>query len=153
MTTAPSESIQPATGATSPPVPGPYPNEAFFWEALRNHEFHLLRCQNCGHFVHYPRPICDRCQSLDLKPEAVTGRGSLYSYTTIMQAGHPYFVDKVPYIIGVVDIEEEPGIRVAGGIDATEGELQCDIPVEILYKDITNQLTLAFFRPRVDGAR
>ena len=102
-------------GAASPPLPGPNPMYQFYWDSVNDHRLSLLRCQNCKHFVHYPRPICDECQSTDLLPESISGRGTLFSFTTVMQAGHPYFVDKIPYVIGVIEIEEEPGVRLPAG--------------------------------------
>jgi uncharacterized OB-fold protein len=134
-----------------PPIPGPDPMHRFYWDAVKQHRLCLLRCQNCGHYVHYPRIICDRCQSTNLAPEEISGRGTLYAYTTVMQAGHPYFLDKIPYIIGVVEINEEPGVRLPSGIDAAEEEIRCGMPVHVVFKEITDSLTLPFFRP-IQGA-
>jgi uncharacterized OB-fold protein len=66
-----------------------------------------------------------------------------------MQAGHPYFADKLPYVIGIVDIEEEPGVRIPTGIvDHDSTELRCGIPVEVSFREVSPGLTLPFFRPR-----
>jgi uncharacterized protein len=135
-------------GTLLPPVPELTDLNRFYWEAIREHRLELLRCQACGHFVHYPRPVCDRCQSVDLAPEGISGRGTLYSYCTVVQAGHPYFVDQVPYVIGVVDIAEEPGVRIPTGIiEHDDVVLRCGIPVEVAFRDLDPTLTLAFFRP------
>jgi uncharacterized protein len=134
-------------GGASPPIPAPHPLSDFFWEAAKEHRLSLLRCQQCGHFVHFPRPMCDRCQSMNLAPEDISGRGTLYSYTTVMQAGSPYFTDKVPYVIGIIDIDEEPGVRVPSGIDAHEDSLYCGMRVEVFFKEINKELTLPYFRP------
>jgi uncharacterized OB-fold protein len=134
-------------GALSPPIPGDHPVHRFYWEAVARRELHLLKCQGCGRFVHYPRPVCPRCLSDDLVPEAISGRGTLYSYTVVMQPGHPYFVDKVPYVIGVVEIAEEAGVRLPAGIDADEEQLRCGIPMEVVFKQVTETLVLPYFRP------
>ncbi len=133
--------------ALSPPVPGEHPVHQFYWDAVREGQLKLLRCQSCRHFIHYPRPICRFCGSVDLTPEPISGRGTLYSYTVVMQPGHPFFMDKIPYIIGVMEIDEEPGVRLPGGIEAAEDELRCGIPLEVLFKQVTPTLTLPFFRP------
>ena len=57
MTTAAFE----ATG--SPPIPEPNELTRFYWDAVDEHRLELLRCQNCGHYIHYPQPICNRCGS------------------------------------------------------------------------------------------
>jgi uncharacterized OB-fold protein len=136
-----------SSGQLSPPIPGDHPMHQFYWDAVKAGHLELLRCQRCRHFIHYPRPICRWCRSTELAPEEISGRGTLYSYTVLMQAGHPYFVDKVPYIIGVLEIDEEPGVRLPGGIDAVEEELRCGIPLETVFKAATPTLTLPYFRP------
>jgi uncharacterized OB-fold protein len=90
---------------------------------------------------------------MELAPEAISGRGTLYSYTVVMQAGHPYFVDKIPYVIGVIEIDEEPGVRLPAGIDGAEDELRCGIAVEVVFKDVTDTLVLPFFRPSSGSGR
>ena len=143
----------PGPGVLSPPVPGDHPTHRFYWDAVRERRLCLLRCRGCRHFVHYPRPICPRCGSLELAPEAISGRGTLYSYTVVMQAGHPYFVDRIPYVIGVVEIEEEEGVRMPAGIEAAEEDLRCGIAVEAVFRDVTDDLVLPFFRPSTGVGR
>jgi uncharacterized OB-fold protein len=134
-------------GALSPPIPGKHPTHQFYWDAVARREIQLLKCLDCGHFVHYPRPVCPHCLSSDLRPETISGKGTLYSYTVVMQPGHPYFVDKIPYVIGVFEIDEEPGVRMPRGIDAAPEVLRCGMPMEVVFKDVTDTLVLPFFRP------
>jgi uncharacterized OB-fold protein len=142
MTTAAFE----ATG--SPPIPEPDDLTRFYWDAVDQHRLELLRCQNCSHYIHYPQPVCNRCGSADLAPEEVSGRGSLYSYCEVWQASHPYFADKLPYLIGVIDLEEEPGVRLPTGIvDCALHDLQCGIAMEVVFRAVTPTLTLPYFRP------
>jgi hypothetical protein len=132
----------------SPPVPAPDDLTRFYWDAVEEHRLELLRCRRCGHFVHYPRPVCNRCLSTDLAPAEVSGRGTLYSYCEVDQASHPYFIDKLPYCIGVLDLEEEPGVRLPMGIvDCGYDDLRCGIAMEVVFRAITPTLTLAFLRP------
>jgi len=46
----------------------------FFWEAAHEHRLEILRCRECGHFIHCPEPVCPRCSSTKLAPSPVTGR-------------------------------------------------------------------------------
>ena len=143
MTTAGSFDI-----AQSPPVPEPSELTQFYWDAVEQHRLELLRCQSCGHYVHYPRRICNRCLSDDLAPEEVSGRGTLYSYTEIMQASHPYYRDKLPYVIGIIDLGEEPGVRLPTGIvDCPADDLRCGMPMEVVFRQVTPTLVLPYFRP------
>jgi len=134
--------------SSSPPVPEPNDLNRFYWDAVAQRRLELLRCQTCGHYVHFPRPVCNACLGEDLRPEVVSGRGTHYSYTLVMQASHPYFADKVPYLIGVVAIDEEPEVRIPAGIvDCVESELRRGVPVEVIFCEVTPTLTMPFFRP------
>lgn len=136
------------SAASLPPLPQPGPLTAFFWEAIDEGRLDILRCNACGHHVHYPRPICDRCQSMDLAPATMSGRATVYAYTVVMQAFHPYFVDKLPYVLAVVELEEEPGLKVTTSIvGCDEADLRVGLPVELVLTDVGHGLVLPFFRP------
>jgi uncharacterized OB-fold protein len=137
-----------ASALTTPPVPVPNALTSFFWDGVAAHELRILRCRSCGHHVHYPRPICDRCQSADLAPERVSGRATLYAYTWATQAFHPYFVDKVPYAIAVVELVEEPGLRLTTNIvDCPADLMRTGMDLEVVFDEVAPGLTLPLFRP------
>ena len=113
---------------TVAPMPEPNDLTRFYWDAVAEHRLELLRCRSCGHFLHYPRRICNHCLSTDLQPEAVSGKGTLYSYCEVMQGSHPYFAARLPYLIGIIDLAEEPGVRLPTGIvDSVADDLRCGI--------------------------
>jgi hypothetical protein len=133
----------------TPPIPVPTKLTEFFWDGVNQHRLLILRCQNCQHFIHYPRPICERCASKNLAPEQVSGQATLYSYTVAMQAFHPYFVDRLPYVLAVVELVEEPGIRLTTNIiNCPESELRTGLEVEVVFVSVTSALTLPVFQPR-----
>jgi len=136
------------TSTVTPPQPAPTQLTQFYWDALTRHELEILRCQSCGFYVHYPRPICNKCLSTELKPEKVSGRGTLYTYTWAAQAFHPYYVDKIPYCIAVVELVEQPGLRVTSNvIDCAKEDVKNGMELEVTFVDAPNQQTLAMFRP------
>ena len=135
-----------ATGVL-PPLPLPDRLTAFFWAATARHELAVLRCVN-GHYVHYPRLLCDRCQSQELAPAVVSGRGTLYSYTWAQQAFHPYWVDKIPYLVAVVELDEQPGLRITSTVvDRAPEDLVVGLPLEVVFEDLPGGVTLPLFRP------
>lgn len=141
-----------ATAFNTPPVPVPTALTEFFWEGVRAGELRILRCQACGHFVHYPRPLCNKCGATDLAPERVSGRAVVYSYTWATQAFHPYFVDRVPYNITVVELAEQPGLRMTTNIvDCPPEELRTGMAVEVVFRQVGPDLVLPLFRPAAAG--
>jgi uncharacterized OB-fold protein len=128
-------------------VPGPLTQ--FFWDGVAENRLLILRCQTCGNYIHYPRPVCNRCLGTDLAPEPVSGLGHIYTYTWVMQAFHPYFVDKLPYVVAVVELVEQPGLRLTTTVvDCAEGDLEVGLPVEVLFDEVVPGLKLPLFRLR-----
>ena len=62
-----------------------------------------------------------------------------------MQPMMPQFADAVPYSPVVIELEE--GIRmVSWVVDASPNELRLDLPVEVVFEDVTSEVTLPKFR-------
>ena len=132
--------------AIYPPLPRPNPMTQFFWDGCKARKLQILRCQACGWFVHYPRPVCNKCLSTDLAPQEVSGRASLYAYTLTMQAFHPYYVDKLPYTLAVVELEEQPGLRITTNIvDVDEADLKAGMPVRLAWREVAPDVVLPMF--------
>ncbi len=121
----------------SPPPIAPDRETAFFWEGTRAGELRILRCQSCGTYIHLPRPICRNCQSFDLAPEPVSGRATVYAFTQTFKAFHPFFVDRVPYLIATVELVEQAGLQLLTnlvGID--ESDVRIGMEVEVRFEDL-----------------
>ena len=137
---------QPAS-VDSPPVPIPDDLTRFFWDGVNAHRLMILRCQACGHYVHYPRPVCNACLSTDLAPAQVSGRGTLYAWTIPVAHIDRYFAEHSPYVYAVVELVEEPGLRMVTNIvDCPEDELQADMPVEVVFREVAPGYTLPQFK-------
>jgi uncharacterized OB-fold protein len=140
------------TEAPRPPMPVPDAHTQSFWDGIARGELRIQRCQNCKHYIHYPKPICRYCQSRDLAFEAVSGNATLYSWTIAEQPFHPFWVDRVPYTIATVELEEEPGLMfLSQVVDCPEDELRIDMPLEVTFEVLSPELTLPFFRPVRDA--
>ena len=101
------------TSPESPPLPLPSPDAVtqFFWDGVARHELWIQRCQNCRHYLHYPKTLCRYCQSDDLAGEQVSGRATLYTWTIAVQPFHPFYVDRIPYIVATVELVEAARAR------------------------------------------
>ena len=76
---------RPRSAAVAPVSPRPLPvltvtNRAF-WTGGERGELLVYRCQDCGYYVHPPVRYCPKCESRDVDPEPVSGRGSVASFT------------------------------------------------------------------------
>jgi uncharacterized OB-fold protein len=91
-----------------------------FWQAARDHRLTYQRCQQCGETVFFRRRHCPHCGSDGLDEKDSAGEGVLYTYTVIRQHGHPFFRSILPYVVGVVDLDE--GFRMMAPIRASNVE-------------------------------
>ncbi len=92
--------------------------------------------------------MCRFCLSTDLAPEAVSGRATLYTYTLVNQAFHPYYLDKLPYLIGTVELVEQPQLMFFTRLtECREEAIAIGAPFEVVYEDAAPDLTFPLFRP------
>ena len=139
--------LAPPSGPWSGPVPVADIDSAPFWDGLRHHELRILRCADCRTFVHPPQASCPTCLSLDLAAEAVSGRGSVYSFTVVNREFAPGI--KPPYVAALVELEEQDGLRlVTNLVNVTIADVRIAMPVRVVFHDLEGEdVTLAFFAP------
>jgi uncharacterized OB-fold protein len=129
------------------PVPEPDEVTAFFWEAAAGGRLMVQRCRACNTFQYPPEVVCTKCQSEDLVPTEVSGRGSLYSFATVDRPFHPGFIDRLPYVVALVELEEQAGLRlITNLVDTDPATVKIGMPVEVTYERRTD-VTLPQFRP------
>lgn len=115
------------------------------WEGFKNHQLVFQKCKKCGSYLHPPRPMCPKCQAPLAEMEWVpsTGKGKVYSWVTYRRPEHRAF--KVPYSVVLVELEE--GVRmVSNMIDCKPEEIQIGMPVEVVFEDLAEDLTLPKFK-------
>ncbi len=127
------------------PIPVPTPETQHFWSGTKEERLLLQRCTDCAHVYFPPRPFCPGCSSRDVQIEAASGRATLHSYV-INHGKHPAFDG--PYSIAVVQLEEGPRMMTnIIGCEQTPEALQLDMPVEVSFEPITDEITLPLFKP------
>jgi len=87
-------------------VPSPTPETAPFWEGTAEGELRIQRCNSCGRFYFYPRPVCRYCTSPDVAWTAVSGLGRLVSYVINYRPVPP--TDETPQVIALIELDEGP---------------------------------------------
>src|SRR5205807_5996022 len=137
------------TQTQAPPIPRPVPrypkDDAPYWQHMREHRLHIQRCATCGRVRMYPRPMCDACYSMEYEWVPASGRGKVYSWCVVHQPIHPAFKDDLPFNITEVELDE--GVRIRSTVvEVTPDELRVGMPVEIVYDDVNDDVTLPKFR-------
>lgn len=77
-----------------------------FWEGSDRQQLLIRRCKQCGAHLHPRRLICPVCGSETLSWVPASGRGIVYSVSTVYRPPSPAMRDAVPYHVGIVVLEE-----------------------------------------------
>ena len=118
----------------------------FFWTAGRDGRLRFIRCQTCGYYVHPPSPICPIDLSKDLASSEVSGRGTVHTFTVNHQPWIPGY--DPPYVIAIVEIEEQPDVRLMTNIvGCSPDDVYVGMPVEVRF-DHHDDVWLPLFGPR-----
>jgi uncharacterized protein len=77
-----------------------------FWDATRERRLVIQRCQDCGHWQHYPRALCIGCGGTSLGFATASGEGEIDTYTEVMRSIRPDV--PTPYVVARVKLAEGP---------------------------------------------
>src|ERR1700686_4860152 len=126
-------------------LPVPTPETQGFWDGTNAGELRLQRCDSCGKTYFPPRPFCPVCASREVSVFRASGKGRLYSYV-IQHRPVPGFTP--PYAIAVVELDEGPRM-MSNIVDCpqTPEALVLDMPPQVAFAKIDDEITLPLFRP------
>jgi uncharacterized OB-fold protein len=133
-------------------LPQVTPENEHYWKGGAQGELRFLRCGACRTYVHPPAPLCPSCVWRELAPAAVSGRARLLTWTVNHHPWIPGF--EPPYVIAIVEIEEQRGLRITTNlVNCTPEELRMDLPVKVLFEEREDGVFLPLFEPARDAER
>lgn len=115
-----------------------------FFEAAARHELVVRACTSCGQALHLPRAYCASCASWTGEWRVVAPRGTVYSWTVAAHAVHPAF--PAPYTIVLVELDDEPGVRLVGYLPGTP-PLAAGQAMEAWFETLDDGTVLPQWRP------
>lgn len=132
------------TAYTKPlPAMEGFAKEFYGW--CQRHELRFQRCNDCGTWRHVPRELCAACGSWKWEWAASSGRGTVFTWTTVARALHPAFQSDTPYAPVVIEMEE--GVRLLSQmVDCPPEQLRIGMPVTVVFDAVTPDVTLPKFR-------
>lgn len=64
----------------------------------------------------------------------VAGIGTIHSWTTVRRAATRGFEAEVPYVVAIVELDDEPGVRFLGNLLISDSEfLEVGMSVEVEF--------------------
>lgn len=119
-----------------------------YWAGLARGELLLQHCRECGNVQFYQRAMCGRCLAPGLEPRPASGRGTIYSFSTVHRAPSPEFKDDVPYTVVLVELAEGPRM-ISTLVDTPAAAVRIGQPVEIVYDPVSPEIAFPRFRRAV----
>ena len=132
-------------------LPEPTPESAPYWEGAKAHELRIQFCTECQKHFFYPRIFCPTCLSDAVEWRTVSGKGTLLTYVLSARPA-PGFEQELPYAIAVVQLDEGPHLMSnIVGIELTPQNLPAGMPLEVVFEDVNEKITLPKFQPAGAG--
>lgn len=128
------------------PLPRPTLDSEPYWRAARNRELHLQRCRACGSYRFYPSSVCWDCLSPEFDWLRVSGRGTVYSHTTVHRPPSDAFAADVPYVIALIALEEGPCL-MSNVVECPPEAVRIGMPVKVAFRPMSPEITLPVFTP------
>jgi uncharacterized OB-fold protein/acyl dehydratase len=127
------------------PRPAVTEDNAWWFEACNHHRLLIQRCTGCGTLRHPTEPACPVCHSFEWDTVEASGRGTVYSFVVNHYPQVPAF--DYPLAVGLIELEE--GTRlVANIVDIDPHQIEIGLPVDVVFVDHDEDLSLPAFRPR-----
>ena len=91
-------------------------------------------CDHCGAKLFPPRDVCPECAEEAKTLYQFSGKGEVYSFTTVYDAPEGY-EEQAPYTVALVKLEEGP-LVTAQLTDVDNGQVSIGTPVEMVTRKL-----------------
>lgn len=103
-----------------------------FWTGGADGRLHVQHCDGCARWVFPPESDCPVCGGA-LNPRPVSGLGTVFTYTVNQHPFNPAVPS--PYVIAIVELDEQPGLRIpANIIDCEPDSVAIGMPVAVRFE-------------------
>ncbi len=119
-------------------------DNSWWWGLVNEGVFPIQSCNSCGELYYPPRPMCQKCRSMEMGWVEASGRGTVHTYTVIR---HPQFPGyDFPICAALVELEE--GTRIVSNIvDCEFEDVHIGMAVQGFIHEDDDGFKLPLFRP------
>ncbi|MAL95006.1 MAG: hypothetical protein CME40_08010 [Haliea sp.] len=116
-------------------IPVSTPISQPFWEGLKEEVIRVPRCDECSHWIFYPRRHCTHCGSLSMTWREISGRATLCSYTLARVPTLEEFAADPPQNLAIVTLEE--GFNVNSSlVDIEPGDMRIGMALRPVFAPV-----------------
>ncbi|WP_367395314.1 Zn-ribbon domain-containing OB-fold protein [Cupriavidus sp. Agwp_2] len=102
------------------------PESLPFWRAAEEGVLLGKACSDCGKLHWYPRAICPFCGSDHTEWKPLSGRGTVYAFSTLRRAAQPYTVAYVQL--------EEGATMLTNLVEIDDNDMRIGMPVRVAFR-------------------
>ena len=144
-----------ADSASAPAFPYPVPEVGAeeYWQAANDERLVMQKCTACAKFRFTPAPVCVYCGDDGFVWQQLSGLGKIITWTVITHPIHPAAVAKVPYVVVVIELDEQVGLRMVSnlidvevGDDGSAPTITFNAPVTVAFEQHPSGQKLPVFR-------
>ena len=125
-----------------------------FYDGCKKHELLIQKCSSCGRHRFPPQLGCPNCGSIESTWDKASGKGKIYTFAVITHF-EPRAVpmatwpaDEFPINVIIVELPDMDGVHLVSNlIDCKPEDVKAGTPVEVVFTDVTPEVTLPYFRP------
>ncbi|MES2484106.1 MAG: OB-fold domain-containing protein [Pseudomonadota bacterium] len=126
--------------------PQPYPqlDAVPYWAALQERRLTYQHCSACNQAVWPAHSRCPHCgaDSSCLAWRESSGRGTVYSFSTVMRGPTPAWAAIAPYTVGFIEMEE--GYHLFSQINGQPQDMRIGKPVSVRFVARGDQMLPVF---------
>jgi uncharacterized OB-fold protein len=125
--------------------------DAPYWEAALRGELVVQSCSGCSRLRFPPRPMCPWCQSFAHGWRPMSGTGRIWSFVAPHPPLLPSFARIAPYNVIIVELAEDPTIRMVGNLVPALGAeineidpatIEIGAPVRAVFEQVSDDVAL-----------
>jgi uncharacterized OB-fold protein len=126
-------------------MPAVTPENEHFWTGGAQGKLQFLRCDDDGTLIHPPAPRCPKCLGKNVSVAAVSGSGTVFTFTINHQPWFPNL--DPPYAVAIVVIDEQDDVRLTTNIVGCDPEdVFIGMRVRVTFEEYDG-VWLPFFEP------
>ena len=135
-----------ADAPTKPrPLPRPTLTSKPFWQAAKEGKLMLQWDPGAKQYQFYPRATSVVTGERNLEWHTVSGLGHVHSFT-ITHVATPGFEDKVPYPVGLIELDEKVRI-IANLINVKPDAVTIGMRVKVAFEKLSDEISYFAFEP------
>jgi uncharacterized OB-fold protein len=124
-----------------------------FWTGGADGRLHVPYCAACARWFLPPQEACPNCDAA-LVARTVSGEGTVFTHTVNHHAFNPAVPP--PYVIAIVELEEQKDLRLAANIvDCEPDSVTIGMPVAVRFEPqvmADDTVFVPVFAPRTDSS-